>query len=260
VYNGGSISSTPLFRSSLALVTIRILDGPERGKAYPKIATPVSIGREEGNFIQLNDERVSRYHLKIHENNGVVLLTDLQSTNGTRVNGEVVQVWQLRPGDVITLGRSVLVFGSTEEIAKRLSAITLKREPGSAAMGAEGENFQFLEKSFQRNSQNDLSSRLFEIEIFRGLTPEELAPLHQLAPPELPKGLPPKETAQMAEYLQYLLLRLRYLVSTVRNEPGTAKNGEEGKEDRVSLSAAQWQNVIDLYARVSEQLTTITEP
>ena len=94
----------------MALVTIRILDGPERGTAYHQIATPVSVGREEGNYIQLNDERVSRYHLKIYEDSGAILLTDLQSTNGTKVNGEVVQVWRLRPGDMITAGRSVLVF------------------------------------------------------------------------------------------------------------------------------------------------------
>ena len=40
------------------------------------------------------------------------MLTDLESTNGTRVNGENVQLWILRYGDLIAMGRSVLLFGS----------------------------------------------------------------------------------------------------------------------------------------------------
>ena len=79
--------------------------------------TPLTIGREEGNPIQLNDERISRFHLKIQEDQDKIVLTDLQSTNGTKVNGENVQLWVLRPGDVIALGRTMLVFGSREEIA-----------------------------------------------------------------------------------------------------------------------------------------------
>ena len=45
----------------MALVTLRVLDGPDRGRAFEDLLTPVSIGREEGNAVQLNDERVSRF-------------------------------------------------------------------------------------------------------------------------------------------------------------------------------------------------------
>jgi predicted component of type VI protein secretion system len=85
----------------------------------------VSIGREEGNTIQLNDERISRFHAKIQEDQDKLILTDLESTNGTKVNGEDVQLRILRYGDVISLGRSVLVYGSREQIAGRLH--TLRR-------------------------------------------------------------------------------------------------------------------------------------
>ncbi len=242
----------------MALVTIRILDGPERGRAFQQITTPVSVGREEGNSIQLNDERVSRYHLKIHENDGVVLLTDLQSTNGTRVNGELVQVWRLRPGDMISVGWSLLVFGSTDEIAKRLAALARGNLSDSVPMGVDGEGSQFLEKSFEKIAKRDLPSELFGIEIFRGLRPDELAPLHLLSPPEVPQGLSPRQTAQLSEFLQYFHLRLRHLVSTVRSEPGESKDGEEGLEDaRVTLSAVQWQNLLDLYDRTAKLLNAV---
>lgn len=245
----------------MALVTIRILDGPERGKSYHQIPTPVTIGREEGNFIQLNDERVSRYHLKIHENGGAILLTDLQSTNGTKINGEVVQVWHLRPGDVISAGRSVLIFGSTEEIANRLTVLNKLDLAEAIPMGTDGEDFQYPVKSFEPFVKSEKSSSLFELEIFRGMSPEELAPLHLLAFPEIPTDLTPRQAAQMTEFLQYILLRVRYLVSTVHSAPADSKNGEEVLENaKVSLSASQWQNLLDFYERIAKLLHHVSEP
>ncbi len=45
------------------------------------------------------------------------MLTDLDSTNGTRVNGLDCQLRILRFGDVISVGRSILLYGSRDEIA-----------------------------------------------------------------------------------------------------------------------------------------------
>ena len=46
-------------------VTIRVLEGMEQGKVYARLKLPVSIGREEENDIQLNDDHVSRFHAKL---------------------------------------------------------------------------------------------------------------------------------------------------------------------------------------------------
>ena len=62
--------------------------GPIGDAIFDDVPTPLTIGREEGNPIQLNDERISRFHLKIQEDEGKLVLTDLESTNGTKVNGE----------------------------------------------------------------------------------------------------------------------------------------------------------------------------
>ncbi len=91
----------------MALVTLRALDGADRGRVFESIPTPVSVGREEGNSVQLNDERVSRFHFKIQEDEEKVVLTDLESTNGTKVNGESVKLWILRHGDVVSDPRKV---------------------------------------------------------------------------------------------------------------------------------------------------------
>jgi predicted component of type VI protein secretion system len=245
----------------MALVTIRILDGPERGKAYHQVATPVTVGREEGNLIQLSDERISRYHLKIHENGGAIILTDLQSTNGTRVNGEVISVWRLRPGDIISAGRSVMVFGATEEIATRLAALAKQDKSTFVPMGVDGEEFNFLSRSLEHVTTGDINSSMFDVAIFRGLSPKELAPLHLLAPPTLPTGLQPKNAAQMTELLQYLQIRLRYLVASVKPEQtNKKKENDNADSERVTVSADQWQNIIDLYDKIAKYLNSISEP
>lgn len=93
-------------------ITLQVLEGVDRGRVFTDLQLPVSIGREEGNVVRLNDERVSRFHAKIQEDNGDIILTDLDSTNGTRVNGHEVQIRRLRPGDCIYVGRTMLLFGS----------------------------------------------------------------------------------------------------------------------------------------------------
>src|SRR5271168_3663066 len=101
-------------------VTFQILEGVDKGRYFRDLPTPVTIGREEGNVLRLNDERVSRFHAKVQFDNSEVILTDLESTNGTRVNGNVIQIRRLRPGDRVGVGRSLLLFGSEKEIAERM--------------------------------------------------------------------------------------------------------------------------------------------
>ena len=88
----------------MARITLSVLEGLERGHVYRNLQTPVTIGREEVNDVQLNDERISRLHAKLQEDSGRVIFTDLNSTNGTFVNGTRVEATVLKPGDVIRMG------------------------------------------------------------------------------------------------------------------------------------------------------------
>jgi pSer/pThr/pTyr-binding forkhead associated (FHA) protein len=115
-------------------VTLRVLHGADRGRMFDRLPVPVTIGREEGNSIQLNDERISRYHLKLQEDNDKIVLTDLESTNGTRVNGEDIQVRIIRDGDMIAVGRSLLLFGSRSDIDRRIAEIA-ERVPALGGAG-----------------------------------------------------------------------------------------------------------------------------
>jgi len=234
----------------MALITVRILDGPDRGKEFHQVSTPVTIGREEGNLVQLNDHRVSRHHLKIHESGRAVLMTDLQSTNGTKVNGELVRVWQLQPGDLVTLGQSMLLIGSVAEIAERLAILKNSDLSVAVQMGTGGDESDFLSQTLKDKEPSWVqSSRLLAREIFGDMEPAELAVLQKLPPPPLPENLSPLQAAQMEACLQYLHLRLRYLIATIRSAPNSPS--EVPTNTRITISASQWQNIIDLHARIA---------
>lgn len=222
----------------MADVTLRVLDGADRGKVYTGLPTPVTIGREEGNVVQLNDERISRYHIKIQEDQGKLVLTDLESTNGTRVNGEDVQLRILRYGDVISLGRSVLLYGTREQIFERLDAL---KNDGLNVTG---------ELDPEKMSRNlDSSSLDFEV---RWASSENLqSTLHIPAPPELPDGMSPGQAAQLSEILEFLHLQSRTLVQSI-TLPEDAQ--------QVTLELAQWQELLDLQAHLAEYLRKIGEP
>src|SRR5262249_57837964 len=54
--------------------------------------------------------------------NGHGILPYLDSTNGPRINGHPIQIRRLKVGDRVGIGRSILIFGSNEEIAARIAA------------------------------------------------------------------------------------------------------------------------------------------
>ena len=83
-------------------------DGEERSVTLPGDAA--TIGRLPDCEVVLKDKGASRRHAQIKLKDGVATLTDLGSTNGTRLNGAVVQSRTLEDGDRITIGSTVLEF------------------------------------------------------------------------------------------------------------------------------------------------------
>ena len=82
--------------------------GPAPGKVYSLEKTEISIGREVGSDVFVNDEEVSRRHARLKSQFGDYVLEDLGSTNGTFVNGQRATGQRiLKPGDSILLGENV---------------------------------------------------------------------------------------------------------------------------------------------------------
>jgi adenylate cyclase len=76
------------------------------------LADKTSLGRHPNNTLRLVDREVSKEHCVIERVGSTFLLRDLNSSNGTFVNGRKVRELRLRDGDEIALGNSRLVFMS----------------------------------------------------------------------------------------------------------------------------------------------------
>jgi hypothetical protein len=68
------------------------------------------IGRHQGCDVVLSDLSVSRRHARLFFRDGRWILQDLESTNGTEVNGCLVGRCELRPGDEISIGHQYLTI------------------------------------------------------------------------------------------------------------------------------------------------------
>jgi hypothetical protein len=83
-------------------------DGGERTVALT--SDTVTIGRLAECDVVLPDKGASRKHAQLRFRDGSWTLTDLGSTNGTRLNGQTVQSRELADGDKVTIGTTVLEF------------------------------------------------------------------------------------------------------------------------------------------------------
>ena len=226
----------------MTLVTIRVLEGMERGRVYSRSTLPVSIGREEDNTIQLNDDRISRFHAKLQDHSGRVILTDLDSTNGTRVNGHPIHMRVLQQGDVIAVGRCVLLF-SERQGGDSLTDDILEQDPTRTAYAPDGLSGDLL-------SAGDIEFDEPPDPGF-GTEPGVLFPLGR---PELPATLTGLERVQFSDLLSYIHEQLGHVVRASTEELQSPR----GRQIRCDWSA--WMQLTTLQAEVAEYLHNLNNP
>lgn len=83
--------------------TLTAMDGPLQGQRFP-IAGPTDVGREQPSIPMSFDTQASRRHATLMPDAMGLTVTDLNSTNGTFVNGQRVQSQTLRSGDIVKIG------------------------------------------------------------------------------------------------------------------------------------------------------------
>jgi Nif-specific regulatory protein len=88
--------------------------GPLKGSAFELGEGALSVGRDSTNVVRLADSLLSRRHCHIEPAGDRLLLTDLESLNGTFVNGRPVREHTLADGDRVTVGESCFIFLSGE--------------------------------------------------------------------------------------------------------------------------------------------------
>lgn len=226
----------------MARITLSVLEGLERGRVYEDLETPISIGREEDNLIQLNDERVSRIHAKLQEDRGDVILTDLNSTNGSRVNGHPVQLRVLQPGDHLQIGRCTLLFGSDVQIAdyaRRLGVEVASLTPSSQVIEGKSKVSADKDSDAEFHLADDFSLEHMQIPLFPG------------GAPMLPQHLSPTDRARVSDILAYMHEKLR----------DVSFDGEQEQDgENITVPWDRWQNMLQLHRDLATYLKKIANP
>jgi pSer/pThr/pTyr-binding forkhead associated (FHA) protein len=237
----------------MANVTFQVLEGVDKGRAFRNLTTPVTIGREEGNVLRLNDERVSRFHAKVQCDSADIILTDLESTNGTRVNGTVVQIRRLRAGDQITVGRTRLRFGSDEEIRAREASLRSKTQPLEGTLGSHSLIFQgpatVQAQTFAPEADPELDFDVSVNDPVTGVGGELYAGQRQLPP--LPQKMSPAQAARVAEILEFLHRGLTAATENIQSD-------DEGTQ--ITLNFADWQKILAVHMLLARYLRAVTDP
>jgi pSer/pThr/pTyr-binding forkhead associated (FHA) protein len=97
------ISQSESFDFGMAKLVI--LTGGLTGLTHELSANSTTVGRAEGNLLQIIEPAVSGRHCEILLRGNEVVVRDLKSTNGTFIQGERITEAILKPGQILRLGR-----------------------------------------------------------------------------------------------------------------------------------------------------------
>ncbi|HHB12117.1 MAG TPA: FHA domain-containing protein [Chromatiales bacterium] len=101
---------------------------------YPILKECLTIGRRPGNDVVLDHPAVSSYHAQVITLLNESFVEDLESTNGTFVNGRLIRKHALRDGDVITLGEHRITY--VNELARSAGDMQKTTVLGKVTAGA----------------------------------------------------------------------------------------------------------------------------
>jgi len=127
----------PLCYTCHPVLKLIIEDDEGRKTVVPFVREELTIGRQEGNSIRLTERNVSRRHARLLRQDAQVLVEDLGSYNGVRLNGERVEGQvPVRHGDLLQIGDYDLALqqeGAVHATAAARGSAGSESEPGSDA-------------------------------------------------------------------------------------------------------------------------------
>ncbi len=137
--------SNPRLPGASKPLALRFISGKYQGGEFPlEEGKEIVVGRSSDLDMVLVEEMVSRRHARILMKEGAITIQDLGSTNGTFVNGEKIRRANLREGDRVLIGTSILkVVTVNPKLPKApsptaLEAASVKRGAQRRGRGEEG--------------------------------------------------------------------------------------------------------------------------
>jgi len=173
VVNLADLRAAPTSASRDRHLLVRI-HGSDLGQIFPIMNHALRIGRHPGSEVWLTDNGISRRHAELHFEGGCYVIEDLKSANGTFVQGERVTRRELKDGDLVQLGPSVLFRYSItdaeqEGMMRQLYEASVKdsltgtynREHLDSRLGSE--------LSYARRHNAQMSLILFDVDHFKSI-------------------------------------------------------------------------------------------
>ena len=130
--------------------------GPDQDRKYRLTQDVIRIGRKPDNEIVLSGNTVSGHHAEIHRKSQAYLLRDLDSTNGTIVNGERIREKRLQNGDRIEVGENGPVLEFKDEASKSSEGPRMVPVSGAWESGDGPIELQHGKIHLGRGSRNDI--------------------------------------------------------------------------------------------------------
>jgi pSer/pThr/pTyr-binding forkhead associated (FHA) protein len=115
------------------MATLVILNQGMTGRAFEVNVERTTVGRVEENTFQISDASVSSRHAEIHLQGSELLIRDLNSTNGTFINGEKISEAVLKPGQILRFGQVELKIDDGQPVSDPPQAAVPSRGPEAAA-------------------------------------------------------------------------------------------------------------------------------
>jgi len=136
------------------MARIVLIEGNYKGNEVELSGIEVLIGRDQECNLPLDDSRVSRHHAKLSCKNGIWQLADLESANGTTLNGSPVKAAALKDNDIVGIGGTVFRFkadgaGSVAEAPAAKAAPAKAPVAPPAAPSATSDDVKLVEQMRQ---------------------------------------------------------------------------------------------------------------
>lgn len=174
--------------SSVVARLVPVLAGEPPSEAVKPVEIRIgttSIGRSSGNRLVLTDPEVSKRHAELLRRGNEVTLRDLNSSNGSLVNGLAVREHQLQPGDILEFGRHAFVYeveaGGEDDVVARSAVEILPQQPNEQTLVLTARD---LQAEFPRTAtikQRELSATYERLRLaFAAI--QELVEIRQIAP------------------------------------------------------------------------------
>jgi len=163
----------PVSRGQDCLVVIYSSDARQFGKRHVLSDEPIRMGRGSENTLVLENDSVSRRHCRIEKRGSHYWLVDLDSTNGSYVNDELCNEMQLRRGDQVKVGDTILKFLSGSDVEAQYHETIYRMTIVDGLTGVHNKRFlmESLEREIPRARRHErpLSMVMFDIDHFKNV-------------------------------------------------------------------------------------------